>query len=116
MSSTSSDHGPEIERIAQDIAEAEFLASVEVTTGAARIMEWLESLSSIQRRGVEDWMNDWRQTGTTIGNADPWTLWLDHAGRRIAHLSASTVEVIELNDREIKRMLQSRRTWSTRRA
>lgn len=115
MSSTSSDHGPEIERIAQDIAEAEFLASVEVTTGAARIMEWMESLSSIQRRSVEDWMNDWRQTGTAIGNADPWTVWLDHAGRRIAHLSASTLEVIELNDREMKRMLQSRRTLLARR-
>ena len=116
MSSTSSDHGPEIERITQDIAEAEFLASVEVTTGAARIMEWMESLSSIQRRGVEDWMNDWRQTGTAIGNADPWTVWLDHAGRRIAHLSASTLEVIELNDREIRRMLQPHRTLSARRA
>ena len=50
MSSTSSDNGLEIERIAQDIAETEFLASVEVTAGAARIMDWLESLSSIQRR------------------------------------------------------------------
>ncbi len=116
MSSTGSDHGPEIERIAQDITETEFLASVEVTTGAARIMEWLESLSSIQRRGVEDWMNDWRQTGTAIGHADPWTVWLDHAGRRIAHLSTSTLEVIELNDREMKRMLQSRRILSARRA
>jgi hypothetical protein len=116
MNNTSSNDGQEIERITQDIAETEFLASVEVTTGAARIVEWMESFSSIQRRCVEDWTNDWRQTGTAIGSADPWTVWLDHAGRRIAHLSASTLEVIELNDREVKRMLQSHRTLSARRA
>lgn len=116
MSSTSQDNGPEIERIAQDIAETEFLASVEVATGAARIMEWMESLSSIQRRSAEDWMNDWRQTGVAIGKAEPWAVWLDHAGRRIAHLSASALEVIELNDREMKRLFQSHRTLSARRA
>jgi hypothetical protein len=115
MSGTGSDNGPELERIARDIAETEFLASVEVTTGAARIMEWMESFSSIQRRSVEDWVNDWRQTGTAIGNAEPWTVWLDHAGRRIAHLSASALEVIELNDREVKRMLQTHQTLSARR-
>lgn len=116
MKNSSNDNDQEIQRITQGIAETEFLASVEVTTGAARIMEWMEALSSIQRRSVEDLMNDWRQTGAAIGNAEPWTVWLDHAGRRIAHLSASAMEVIELNDREVKRMLQSHRTLSARRA
>jgi len=115
VSSTNRDIAPETERIAEDIAETEFLASVEVTTGAARIMEWMESLSSIQRRSAEDWMDDWRQTGAAIGNAEPWSVWLDHAGRRIAHLSASALEVIELNEREMKRLLQSHRTLSARR-
>lgn len=115
MSNPVSNNDHEIERITQSVAEAEFLASVEVTTVAARMMEWMESVSSIQRRSFEEWMDDWRQTGTAIGSADPLAVWLDHAGRRIAHLSASALEVLELNDREVKRAIKSHQALFPRR-
>jgi|GEM_PF-2257656 len=105
----------EIERIASDIAEAEFLAGVEVTTGAAQMVEWLESVSSIQRRCLDQYVEDWRQTGTAFGHGNLWAVWLDHAGRRISHLSASVLEVLELNDRKLKYSIRSHKALGARR-
>ncbi len=105
----------EFEQIATDMAEAEFLAGIEVTTVAAGMVEWLESMSSIQRRWMDECLEDWRRTGLLAGNGDPWAVWLDHAGRRISHHSASLLEVIELNDRNLKKAMQTHKALAARR-